>query len=110
MDAFRLLGILDSGSTLSFLTYRVANSLKAKKIPNLVDVSGISNSQSATCKHSMEIILRSSELPDEEPIRLSLALLSSITADTPSVDLSTPSETLAFSSLKLTDPNLGKHT
>ena len=32
-------GILDSGSTLSFLTYIVANSLKAKKIPNVVDVS-----------------------------------------------------------------------
>ena len=63
-------GILDSGSTLSFLTYRVANSLKAKKIPNVVDVSGINDSQSATCKHRMEIILKSSELPDEEPIRL----------------------------------------
>ena len=101
-------GILDSGSTLSILTFRVANSLKAKKIANAFDVSGINDSQSATCKHRTEIILSSSELPDEEPIHLSPALLSSITANTPSVDLSTPSATLAFSSLKLADPDLGK--
>ena len=52
--------------------------------------------------------MKSSELPDEDPIRLSPALLSSITTNTPSVDLSTPSATLAFSSLKLADPDLGK--
>ena len=46
VQAVRL--IMDSGSSPSFLTCRVANSLKANKIPNIVDISGNNNSQSAT--------------------------------------------------------------
>ena len=81
-------GVIDTGSTLSFLTGRVANNLKAENIPHDTFITGLAHSHATTSNAKVCVTIKSAELPSEQPFSLTAVLLTSSTGDTPSNDLS----------------------
>ena len=101
-------GIIDTGSTLSFLTRRVANNLKAEKIPHDTFITGLAHSHATTSNAKVCVTIKSAELPSEQPFSLTAVLLTSITGDTPSNDLSQNRDNSFTNRFTLADPDFGK--
>ena len=106
MQAVR--GIIDTGSTLSFLTRRVANNLKAEKIPQDTFITGLAHSHATTSNAKVSAMIKSAELPSEQPFSLTAVLLTSITGDTISNDLSQNRDNSFTNRFTLADPDFGK--
>ena len=76
--------LLDSGSHMSFMTNRLAQSLKVRKIHDPMQLTGISQAEVPTCPYKAEITL----LPDEHSsIPMTAVNISKITGDLPGLHL-----------------------
>ena len=92
------------GSTMSFLTRRVANNPKAKKTPFNASVTGLTQSHATTSTARVSVTVKAADLPLEQPLYLTAALLTSITGDTPSDNLTEHKDTAFTQHFKLADP------
>ena len=99
--------MIDPGSTLSFLTGKVASALKAKRIPFTTTITGLEQSHAATSMFKVDLTLRARDRPDEPPIELSPSIVTSITGNTPSNDLTKHKDLDFTKNLKLADPSFG---
>ena len=97
--------MLDSGSTLSFLTNRVATTLKAKKTPFVTAVTGLGQVPSVTSQFQTTLTLKSVAYAKESPIEIHPALVTSITGITPSNDIQVSRDTDFIQGLTLADPS-----
>ncbi len=90
--------LLDSGSHMSFLTNRLAQSLKVKRIHEPTQLTGISKTEIPACPYKVELFL----LPDgHDSIPMTAVIISKITGDLPGY--------LPFlQDLTLADPNFDK--
>ena len=97
--------MLDSGSTLSFITSKVATTLKAKKTPFVTSVTGLGETHAATSRFRTTLTLKSVAYEKEPPIEIHPALVTSITGNTPSSSIRpTPGDNF-IQGLKLADPS-----
>ncbi len=89
--------IIDPGSTLSFLTNKVATALKAKRIPFATSIKGLAESHAATSNFKVNVTLKAANKPNEQPLQLSPSVVTSITGNTPANDI-TSHKDLEFTS------------
>ena len=100
-------GIIDPGSTVSFLTEKIAKTLKLKTSPALTEVTGIGSTHAGTCKKEAEILIYSPYEHNAVIVRVRAAIISSIIGNTPSTDFLKKVDTTFTNSLNLSDPNFG---
>jgi len=68
-------GIIDTGSTMSFLARRIAYNLKVKRIPFNASVTGLAQSHATTSNAKVCVTVKSAEMPSECSFSLTAALL-----------------------------------
>ena len=97
--------LLDSGSHMSFMTNRLAQSLKVRKIHDPTQLTGISQGEVPTYPYKAEISL----LPDEHSsIPMTAVIISKITGDLPEFHLRGVRNLPFLQDLTLADPNFDK--
>ncbi len=101
----RVRGIIYPGSTVSFLTEKVAKTLKLKTSPVLTEVTGIGSTHAGTCKKEAEILVHSPYEHNAMTVRVRAAIISSIVGNTPSTDFLKKVDTTFTNCLNLSDPN-----
>ena len=95
--------LLDSGSHMSFMTSRLAQSLKVKKIRDPTRLTGISETEVPDCLFKAELSL----LPNGYfPITLQAVIIPKITGDLPGFHLNRVRNLPFLQGLPLADPNL----
>ena len=99
--------MIDPGSTLSFVTGRIATALRATRIPFTTSISGLNQSHAATSFFKIDTTLNSGDDNEITPIKMSPSVVTSITSITPASDI-TKNKNLGFTKdLKLADPEFG---
>ena len=94
--------LLDSGSHMLFVTYRLAQLLKAKKICEPTQLTGISQTEVPECNFKTEIVL----VPEKHPsIPLKAVIITKITSDLPGFHLKGVWNQPFLHGLPLADPN-----
>ncbi len=97
--------LLDSCSHMSFMTSRLAQSLKVKKIHEPTQLTGISQTEVPACPYKAEISL----LPDRHSsIPLTTVIISKITGDLPGFHLRGVRELPFLQGLTLPDPSFDR--
>ncbi len=97
--------LLDSGSHMSFITNRLAQSLKVKRIHEPTQLTGISQTEIPTCPYKAELSL----LPDgHDSIPMTAVIISKITGDLPGFPLHGVRNLPFLQDLTLADPNFDK--
>ena len=92
----------DSGSHMSFVTSRLAQLLKAKKIREPTQLTGISQTEVPQCNFKTEIAL----VPEKHPsIPLKAVIITKITSDLPGFHLKGVRNQPFLHGLPLADPN-----
>ena len=99
--------MIDPGSTLSFITVNLVNSLKAKKIPFPTSITGLSQTHAATNHFRVDVTLMAPHDPNEKPLQISPSVVTSIMGITPTNDLSTHQDLDFTKNLTLADPSFG---
>ena len=94
--------MMDPGSTVTLITSRLANTLKARKCRSTVQISGLT--RDTTTSHEVEIGVGSMFDLEDNEIRVVAQVIDTITADCPVDDLG-DIQSMIF--LKLADPTLG---
>ena len=99
--------MIDPGSTLSFVTGRIATALRATRIPFTTSISGLNQSHAATSFFKIDTTLNSQNDNKITPIKMSPSVITSITSITPA-SVITKNTNLGFTKdLKLSDPKFG---
>ena len=94
--------LLDSGSHMSFVTSRLAQLLKAKKIREPTQLTGISQTEVPECNFKTEVAL----VPEKHPsIPLKAVIITKITSDLPGFHLKGVRNQPFLYGLPLADPN-----
>ena len=95
--------LLDGGSPISFITSKMTQCLKARKINEPTNVSGISQSEVPLCRYKVDLSL----IPDEShpPLMLRAVVIDTITGDLPSFNLKGVRDKPFLQGLDLADPN-----
>ncbi len=98
-------GILDPGSTVSFITDRLVKTMKLKTSPLITEVTGIGCTHAGTCRNESEILVKSPYEHNAPSVQVRATVIKSIVGDTPSTDLLKEVDTSFTNSLNLSDPN-----
>ena len=97
--------MMDPGSTVTLITSRLANTLKARKRRSTVQISGLTGD--TTTSHEVEIGVGSMFDLEDNEIRVVAQVIDTITADCPVDDLGDIKSMPFLNGLKLADPTLG---
>lgn len=100
--------MIDTGSTLSFVTGKVVAALSAKKVPFATTVSGLESSHAASSHFKVDLVLRSITDEQEPPVPISPSVVKSITRNTPVADITRREDVVFTRNLKLADPHFGQ--
>ena len=100
-------GIFDNGSTISFVTRRIANALQAKQQPWHSSVTGIAGVHAADAMSKVDLLVKPFLTPTSPGVPLSAAVLTDITGDPPTHELS-QAQRAFIDSFQLADRDLGK--
>ncbi len=98
-------GILDPGSTVSFIIDRLVKTMKLKTSPLITEVTGIGCTHAGTCRNESEILVKSPYEHNAPSVQVRATVIKSIVGDTPSTDLLKEVDTSFTNSLNLSDPN-----
>ncbi len=98
-------GILDPGSTVSFIADRLVKTMKLKTSPLITEVTGIGCTHAGTCRNESEILVKSPYEHNAPSVQVRATVIKSILGDTPSTDLLKEVDTSFMNSLNLSDPN-----
>ena len=95
--------LLDGGSPISFITTKMTQRLKARKISEPTNVSGISQSEVPLCRYKVDLTL----VPDRNhpPPTLRAVVIDTITGDLPGFYLKGVRDKPFLRGLDLADPN-----
>ena len=100
--------LIDDGATTSFITSRLANSLRAKKIHSSTHCSGLQQTALATSKYKDALTLHSSPGFPKRSVDIVAAVLDRITYDSPRVAISGIRQHSLLSDLTLADPDFNQ--
>ena len=101
----RARALVDTGSTISLVTSRLANSLRVRKNAETTTITGIESTQAPTSHHSTDIILRSAV---NGQVIVHAAVLSTITTDLPTQHLPAVRKLPFLKELDLADPQFDR--
>ena len=98
--------LLDTGATMSLITSRLANSLKARKIRSHTDITGLGGG--ITSSYQVEVNLGSAFRTGGETLNVVAHVVECITSDYPKQDLATIRQMPFLQGLHLADPEFGR--
>ena len=98
---------IDMGSSISFITCRLANSLQAKKIPRTTNIVGIQGQKvsSSQCMVDLNLIPSTGRW---SPLQIRATVVEKVTADSPVQEVPNIKSLPLLQGLVLADPNLDK--
>ncbi len=96
--------LIDTGSSVSFITSRLANALQAKKIPKITSIVGIQGAQVPNSSHVVDLIL-SPLTGTATSVKMTAVVVDKITSDLPIQKLPNIRQSPVLKGLHLADPN-----
>ncbi len=100
--------LMDSGSGITLITSRLANSLKVRKKPTIQHITGLSGIKCFTSKHVVTCVLKSATQSGGEEVKVVAHVVDKITSDYALQDLSNVRSLPFLKGKPLADPEFGK--
>ena len=103
----RARAFLDTGATITLITSRLANSLRAPRSRSNTNISGIAGR--LTSDYTVDVKLSSAFTSSDKSIHITAHIIESIMSDSPVCDREKVKQMPFLKGLQLADPDLGSH-